>query len=499
MPEHCIATILSEHPELTVVHKGSTSRSNYLIDVTLDSRHASEHHIFVALAGERFDGRDFIQATKSTTIIVENWESELLNIIRSEQWILQTTNVRQLLAELAVKFNSNPSKSLQMIGITGTNGKTTTTWMLSHILNSTLPDQLVGTIGTIGQRINGVPIPLQNGFTTPESPQMQKCLRHFVDSGCSICIMEVSSIGLMMQRVGGIEFDVAAFTNFTQDHLDIHGSMNQYLSEKQKLFTKHINESSTSVLVTDHDSIKSTSVSKGIRQTISTKENSTCSWWVQNPQFSVEKSTFLCHHENNQTLVELPCIGEHNIENAMVSIAIAHALGVPIKSAAASLSKLPQTPGRLQRIIGAHLGYAFVDYAHTPDALEQSMQSLRKLCQGRLWVVFGCGGDRDKGKRPLMGDIAANLADCIVLTSDNPRSEHPSTIIQDIADGIPKERLKQVTQIVDRKEAIHWCLSNIQSQDILLVAGKGHETVQIIGSNAIDFDDRQVISEWIAK
>ena len=461
MPEHCIASILSEFPSLSVLHQGCKPSSHPITAVTLDSRKTSDQHIFIALKGQNVDGRKFIATSNSALIVVEQWDVQWQSTLQPDQWILQTSDARKIMAEMAIRFNNYPAKSLNMVGITGTNGKTTTTWMLSHILSTMLPKAIIGTIGTIGQRINGEPIKKDN-FTTPESPQLQASLRYFVDSGCSICIMEVSSIGLMMKRVGGIEFDVAAFTNFTQDHLDIHGSMTQYLLEKQKLFSDHLHQSSTSILVADNPNIENTPIPKGIRQTISTQGNSSHSWWVKDTDFTVERTSFTCCHLTEASVVTLPCIGEHNIENAVVSIAIANALGVPISDAANALQSLPQTPGRLERVTANHVGYAFVDYAHTPDALEQSLLSLKKLCKGQLWIVFGCGGDRDKRKRPLMGKIATDLADQIVLTSDNPRSENPYSIIEDIIKGIPTNRLNQTIQIVNRKEAIHWCLTNLQ-------------------------------------
>ncbi len=497
MPTLSLDQILEQCPA-QICHSGTAVHTETVDSIVLDSRKTTPSSIFVALCGQHLDGRTFIPTCKAPVVLVDQWDDEWSHKAKGwQKTILKVDNARASMAQLAAELYDQPATKMTMVGITGTNGKTTTTWMLSHILKVCLPKQTVGTIGTIGHRINGTPLPQQDGFTTPESPGLQRVLQEFVHHQCAICIMEVSSIGLMMHRVGAIQFDVTAFTNFTQDHLDIHGSMDAYLTEKQKLFDTHVNKDSASILVVDHPEIASTPVQAGDVIRVSTTSNSTCDRWVDETVYSLEGTHFTLHTRNEAHRFTVPLIGRHNIENAVVASTIAHRLGVPFDSISDALASLPQTPGRLERISSPKGWHAFVDYAHTPDALLQSLNGLRPLCTGRLWVLFGCGGDRDKRKRPQMGAIAAQNADCVIVTSDNPRTENPSTIVDDILTGISEDRLKSTHRIVDRREAIQWTTEQLQANDVLLVAGKGHENYQIIGETKHHFDDREEILQTI--
>ncbi len=502
MPSLSLETILAQCLNSRPLTESSKT---YCDHITLDSRKVTPTSVFVALRGERLDARKFIPTTVAPIVIVDQWDDDWTQQL--SDWkgtIVQVPNARQCMADLAAFLEDHPAKRMNMVGITGTNGKTTTTWMLSHIVQtlSKGADKViqgnVGTIGTIGPTINGTPLPQNDGFTTPEAPGLQRTLRKMVEAGCGTCIMEVSSIGLMMHRVGSITFDVTAFTNFTQDHLDIHRSMEQYLAEKRKLFTDHVHANSTSILVVEQSEIAQTPVRTGHTTRISTLDDPSCDVWVSNRHFSLEGTHFTLHTSSTEQNVYLPLIGDHNIENALVAISIAVALGGEITQAIEALHTLPQAPGRLERLSSQNGWHAFVDYAHTPDALLQSLQSLKTLCTGRLWVLFGCGGDRDKNKRPQMGSIAADIADCVVVTSDNPRSESPEAIITDILTGISPKSLKSITQIVDRREAIAWTCSNLKANDVLLVAGKGHETYQIIQGVKHHFDDREEIARYLS-
>lgn len=446
------------------------------------------------------DARQFIEASSASVILVDAWSEDWS--IRGAEWnktIIQVDDARRSMAILANTLAENPSKKMTMIGITGTNGKTTTTWMLSHILIECAKQQQayrsIGTIGTIGPHLDGRPLPNPDGFTTPESPALQRLLQQFVEAKCDVCIMEVSSIGLMMQRVGGIQFDVTAFTNFTQDHLDIHGSMDAYLLEKQKLFVDHVHKDSTSILVVDQPEIANTTVSQGKTVSLSTKNNAHVDVWVNNHSFQIDGTRCTVHHPSGTEELYIPLIGRHNIENALVATAIACTLGYSLHAIRKAFCSLPQAPGRMERISSPKGWHAFVDYAHTPDALEQSLVALRPLCPGKLWVLFGCGGDRDTSKRPQMGLIAAKHADHIIVTSDNPRTEHPHIIIDDILEGIPAECQNRLSVIVDRKEAILRAATVLRQNDVLLIAGKGHETYQIVGTTKHHFDDREEIKQ----
>jgi len=518
MPTLTLDYILEHCKDGVLLHQNASIDA--IDHITLDSRKTTATSLLVALCGQRVDGRQFIANSSAPLILVDQWSDDFEQ--QAQQWnktVIQVSNARRSMAILAAELEQHPSKSMHMVGITGTNGKTTTTWMLSHILqycqhssmstSKTLDNdqRKVGTIGTIGHRINGVPTAIQDGFTTPESPGLQRVLREFVNQGCHVCIMEVSSIGLMMHRVGGIKFDVTAFTNFTQDHLDIHGSMNAYLLEKRKLFTEHVHSNSTSILVVDQDEIAMTPVTEGQSIKVSTQANQTCDLWVSNPKYSLEGVDFIVHihsksHQSTTRQTHpayVPLIGKHNVENAIVATSVARALGYSTTDILNALRSLPQAPGRLERISSPVGWHAFVDYAHTPDALLQSLSSLKPLCHGKLWVLFGCGGDRDARKRPEMGRIAVQESDCVIVTSDNPRSENPQTIVQHILNGIPVDCLKPVHSIVDRKEAIAWAIQQLHTEDVLLVAGKGHENYQIIQGIKHSFDDRKEIERFISK
>lgn len=479
-----------------LVHQGDLDIFAVVAHITLDSRQCTLDSIFVALRGQNVDGRRFIATTSAPVVLVEEWSAEWQESLSNcNPWILQTHDARAIMAEWACAISEYPSRNLWMIGLTGTNGKTTTTWMLAHILEQCNIGP-VGTVGTIGPRINGTPLSTDSGFTTPEAPGLQRTLQHFVAMGCRTCIMEVSSIGLMMQRVGGIVFDIAGFTNFTQDHLDIHTSMTEYLMEKRKLFQHHVSDKSTSLLIADHPSVVNTPVQSGLTEYLSTIDDPSQDWWVSNKVYTVTGTQFTLHYKETSSIVHLPLIGAHNVENALIAIAAAHHSGAQWIEIVNALQSLPQTPGRLELVNGDFQGHAFVDYAHTPDALEQSLSSLRELCTGELWVVFGCGGDRDRSKRPKMGHIAIEFADNVIITSDNPRTEDPESIIQEILQGIPDDKHLNTHHMIDRESAIHLALHRMQDNDILLVAGKGHENYQVIGSSKHHFDDCEVIQQF---
>ena len=504
MPAFSLYDILALIPEHTIIQ---ASDDSIVCDhIAIDSRKSTPSSIFVALCGVHLDARKFIATCKASYILVDQWSNEWSE--KAKHWpktIIKVSDARKDMAIIASALSDYPTQKMKMVGVTGTNGKTTTTWMLSHLLMYCGRDQhspvQIGTIGTIGPHINGEGLPNPDGFTTPESPELHRILKHFVDHGCDVCIMEVSSIGLMMQRVGNIQFDVAAFTNFTQDHLDIHQSMDGYLQEKRKLFTHHVHSKSVSILVADQPETSNTPVSKGrvVRlSTTHTFSHGPCDAWVENATFSIEGSTFTFHFPDEETTQELyvPLIGKHNIENAIVAMSAAMMLGYTSSAIADAFRSLPQVPGRMQRISSPKGWHAFVDYAHTPDALEQSLRSLKHLCTGRLWVLFGCGGDRDRQKRPKMGTIAYDQADGIWITSDNPRSESPTQIIDDISTGLPTKCQKPVQHIVDRRVAIERATQFLNVGDVLLIAGKGHETYQIIDGVKHHFDDCEEIRKY---
>lgn len=475
-----LSALLSQVPQLDSINFQDIE----ITHISHDSRQVTENSIFIAIRGERFDGRKFINACAAPVVIVDQFPEE-----QTDKTVILVSNLRRTMAKLSHELYGKPSSDLQMIGITGTNGKTTASWMLSHILQDL--GQSVGVIGTLGHQLNGKKLPTQDGHTTPESPQVHQMLRHFRDNGCQSCIMEVSSIGIPMQRVHSIEFDVLAFTNFTQDHLDFHGTMEEYFAAKKEFITDYPSEKSTIILNQDQEKIALIPVQRGRRESFGWHDDAT--WKLCSQELHLEGIHFSFQLQSIEYSVSLPVVGAHNIENALVAISSAHALGFPLDGIIKALESLPQAPGRLEKISSEEGWHAFVDYAHTPDALEKSLQTLRDLNPNKLVVVFGCGGDRDRQKRPMMGAIAEKLAALVFVTSDNPRSEDPQEIIAEILKGCTRP----VHSITDRRQAIQEAISHLETGDILLVAGKGHETYQIIGTKTDHFDDREVIREQL--
>ena len=452
--------------------------------VTHDSRQAKESSVFVAICGQRFDGRQFIDSCDAQVIVADAPPSS-----PTTKTLILVDDARRAMAEIACTLFQHPSRKMKLVGLTGTNGKTTTSWMLYHILRSA--GQNVGVIGTLGHHVNETSVRTQDGHTTPESSHLQSILHEMVERNCHSCLMEVSSIGLDLARVDGIDFDVAAFTNFTQDHLDFHPSMEQYFQAKARLFNELLPERGTAILNGDHPLISRLSTAASTRWTFG--QQSHVDWRLSDVHQSLTTTSCLLHHKNETYALCLPLVGVHNLENAVVAIAAATALEISLETALRSLKQLPQVAGRMERIETNTDWFAFVDYAHTPDALQRVLQTLRTITSGNLVVVFGCGGERDAKKRPLMGKIASDLADRIFVTSDNPRKEDPKRIIDDISVGVHRE----ARYIVDRKTAIHAAIRSLCPKDVLLVAGKGHETYQILKDETIHFDDREVILEGV--
>ena len=452
-----------------------------------DSRKLTASSIFIAIRGERFDGRKFINSCAAPVIVVDEFPEE-----ETSKILVLVPNLRQTMAVLSHEIYQRPSERLKMIGITGTNGKTTASWMISHILQYL--GHSVGVIGTLGHQINGKKLPSQDGHTTPEAPQLHQMLHHFVEEGCDYCIMEVSSIGISMYRSYAIDFDIVAFTNFTQDHLDFHGSMEEYFQAKQQFIVEYPSPKTTVILNQDQTQIASIPVQNGTRYGFG--RSAEADWRILSQTLSLQGISFSFSFQRREYSVRLPLVGAHNIENALVAISAAQGLGFPVEEIILALESLPQAPGRLEHISSPKGWHAFVDYAHTPDALEKSISTLRALKPNQLVVVFGCGGDRDQGKRPLMGRIAEDLSDLVFVTSDNPRSEDPQKIIDDILVGC-RGKEAVIVQNPDRRQAIIEAIQQLEANDILLVAGKGHETYQIIGEQVLHFDDREIIQEQI--
>ena len=443
--------------------------------------------MFVALRGEKADGHQFIgQAIeRGASVIVTEREEK-----HPRATCLVVENTRTALADLAATFYGFPVAKLKLAAVTGTNGKTTTTFLIKHICEKAgLQCGLIGTVRyEIGERV------LPAIRTTPESLDLQELLAQIANAGCKAAAMEVSSHALAQERTRGLEWDVAVFTNLTQDHLDFHGTMENYFEAKAKLFTQLAQQKKKQkpvaiVNIDDHFGVQLLrKIDKNI-SVITFGMGSRADFRASNYRMEFGGTSFQLDAKGKSYLVRVPLIGRFNVANAMAALAAANALGLSLREAVLSLGKSPQVPGRLEAVPAKRQFQVFVDYAHTPDALLNVLKTLRELEPRRLLVVFGCGGDRDRQKRPLMAEVVDRNADYAIITSDNPRKEDPNAIIAEIEKGFRSDRYEK---IADRTEAIRRAVEIAQPRDIVLIAGKGHENYQEFADHTVPFDDLQV-------
>ncbi|MGH7369966.1 MAG: UDP-N-acetylmuramoyl-L-alanyl-D-glutamate--2,6-diaminopimelate ligase, partial [Candidatus Methylomirabilaceae bacterium] len=392
---------------------------------------------------------------------------------------------------------SYPSRRLVLVGVTGTNGKTTTTYLVESILRRA--GHTVGLIGTIVYRCGD--LVLQAARTTPEAPDLQELLQRMVDLGATSAVMEISSHALALHRVDGCEFDVAVFTNLTQDHLDFHGSMKSYRKAKLALFEGLGSETTKAIekaAVINRDDPAADlflAASKTRRYTYSVE--GPADLWATDLRIGPDGIRCRLHGVWGTTAIQSPLLGRYNLSNILAAAGAGLHVGATLAQVAEGISALDRVPGRCERIEEGQEFGVVVDYAHTPDALQRVLQMARECCPGRLIALFGSGGDRDRGKRPLMGEAAVRLADFTVITSDNPRTEDPHGIIGEVEEGAKKVwgKGKGYVIIPDRAMAIREALSLAQRGDMVVIAGKGHEAYQIIGDRRLPFDDRQVARE----
>lgn len=450
----------------------------------MDSREVGSNGLFAALRGSRADGHTFIDKAVqngATAIVCESLPEAPLGA--SGTAFIRVRNARRALAHIAAHIYGYPSRELTMVGITGTNGKTTTAWLVAHILNGL--GTRTGLLSTIHYRLDEQVI--GSGLTTPDSPLLHRSLRRMLDLDCKAVVMEVSSHALDQHRVDAVTFDAAVFTNLTRDHLDYHGSFEDYLEAKKKLFD---------LLPYGAHAIYNAQDAAGSRLVADTKATK-CGY---GPGPSADFQLQILENRLDGLLLKIDglrlhssLVGTFNAENVAAAYATACKLGYEPGRVASRLEDRLSIPGRFERIPCRPGVTAIVDYAHTPDALASVLASIRETAgeKATIWCVFGCGGDRDHGKRRDMGAIAADLADRVIITSDNPRHEDPETIIREIEAGLP-QRIHART-IPDRRTAIQLACSQAVSGDIVLVAGKGHETVQIIGDDRLPFDDREEV------
>jgi UDP-N-acetylmuramoyl-L-alanyl-D-glutamate--2,6-diaminopimelate ligase len=453
--------------------------------ISTDSRSVELGHLFAALPGSVTDGIAYVDDAIDRGARAILLHKKHTRIFPENVAVLRTDNPRIALAYISSKLFRSPSQHFKLAGITGTNGKTTITHLTHDILTGC--GIACGTVGTLGYTLNSDVIPTAS--TTPEAPDLQSIFFKFWHAELSHAVMEVSSHALAWHRVDEVDFDVACFTNLTQDHLDFHGTMEAYLDAKCSLFRSLSSGLGKAVINIDDPAAGKVlaAVPPGcsvIRYGI-TKATDVCADKIQVEAFG---SRFHLLSPWVDGVVSLPIPGHHNILNALAAFSVSCMLGAPPKRALDGLNKMGSVPGRMERIDCGQQFLVVVDYAHTPDALKNLLTSLRSVTSGNLITVFGCGGDRDRLKRPLMAQAVTELSDLTIITSDNPRTEEPEQIIEDAVAGILPG--KSYHCIVNRADAIKTAIQKAEKNDIVVIAGKGHENYQIIGRETISFDDR---------
>lgn len=477
--------ILKELLESIDTQEISGDVSCEITGIVYDSRRAVPGALFVALHGEKADGAAYIEDAiqRGAAAVI----SQTPCAFGGSFPCVQVADARLALAKLATAFYGHPADRLCTVGITGTNGKTTISFMLREILKAA--GRRPGLLGTVRYEIGDRVIPASR--TTPESLDVQSMFAQMERAGCDSAVMEVSSHALTQHRVHGIFYDAAIFTNLTQDHLDYHGTLEEYFLAKSRLFNQVrrfavINgDDAWGQRLLDEKKDMSGCISYGFKEGVSVRG--------LNPVTDTKGSRMRVQSPWGDADVKLQLIGRFNLYNALAAFAAAVALGIPVETVVKALADMQCVPGRLEAVENSKGKRVFVDYAHTDDALLNVLQTLREITPGKLVVVFGCGGNRDKGKRPLMGKVASRLADYSIITNDNPRNEIPEKIAADITGGFDSERKYEV--VLDRKAAIARGLELIGRKDVLLVAGKGHETYQEFNGAIFPFDDREAVRE----
>ena len=450
--------------------------------VAYDSRKVSPGSLFAAISGFASDGNRFIP------MAMEKGAAAVLTAKKPEGDIpyVLVENDRLALALASANYFCHPAKSMTMVGITGTNGKTSVTLLLKQVLESCLGAK-VGLIGTMANMIGQESIPTER--TTPESYELQSLFARMRDAGCTHVVMEVSSHALALERVGGVHFHVAAFTNLTEDHLDFHKTMDAYCDAKAELLRR-----CDQAVVNADDPYAGRMIAAAACPVLTTSVAGKADLIARNPRLLSDGVSFEAVSEEGTVEVSLPIPGRFTVYNALTVLASARQLGISLADCAHALSHASGVKGRIEVVPTPGMPYTvLVDYAHTPDGLENILTSVRDFCQGRLISVFGCGGDRDPIKRPIMGEIGVKYSDFAIITSDNPRTEDPMAIIRDIEKGVKKEHGEYIV-IEDRRQAIRYAMDIAKKNDIIVLAGKGHETYQDIGGHKTHLDEREEVA-----
>jgi UDP-N-acetylmuramoyl-L-alanyl-D-glutamate--2,6-diaminopimelate ligase len=471
-------------------------------DLAYDSRRVGDGTLFFCFPGEKTDGHDFasgaVEAGAAALVVERPLDLDVPQA--------QVEDARAAMAPIAAVFNGDPTSELTVIGITGTNGKTTTAFLVRHLLEAS--GKRCGLLGTVRQVVGGETEEVER--TTPEAIDLQRTFNRMLEAGDGACAMEVSSHALVLHRADSIDFAVKVFTNLSQDHLDFHADMEDYFAAKRLLFSGEggvpVIELGGGISVLNLDD----PYGQRLAEELSSGSGGDCITYsaaggaadlsARGVTFDPSGSRFLCMSPEGELDVQTPLPGDFNVANALAALSVAHALGLDLRDSARALASAEQVPGRFESIDEGQPFGVIVDYAHTPDSLENVLAAARRLTGGRLITVFGAGGDRDRDKRPLMGKAGAELSDVAVVTSDNPRSEEPDAIIDQIRAGIPSDPHAEVLVEADRRAAIALALGRAGEGDSVVIAGKGHEQGQEFeDGRKIPFDDRDVAREELRK
>ncbi len=454
--------------------------------ISYDSRKTKKGDLFVAIRGFETDGHRFIPKAMENNAAVVLCEAVPDNKIP----YVQVRDSRLALALCSCVFYGDPASQMRMVGITGTSGKTSVSTLLKHVLEECLQAK-VGMIGTTGIEIGNEKLPSEH--TTPESYELQKLFHRMAAEGCTHVVMEVSSHALELNRVAGFEFDTAVFTNLSQDHLDFHGTMENYAHAKRRIFSQcrracvNLDDAWTAYML---EAVNCPLITFGASDQAMIR--------ATDAQILADRVCFNARFEEKRVETELHIPGAFSIYNALAVMAAAQAEGISLEESAAALKNAHGVKGRLERVPSDGNYSILIDYSHKPDALEKVLKSLRPATEGRLICLFGCGGDRDRLKRPVMGKIAGELADLVILTSDNPRTEDPEAILDEIESGLIGSNTNYL-RICDRIEAIHRAIDIAEDGDVILLAGKGHEDYQVVGHEKHHMDERELVAQYLIK
>lgn len=453
-----------------------------------DSRRVSQNSLFICVKNRNVDRHDYAAEAVQKGAVVLVVEHDVDEIPR-DITIIQVQDSKKAMARIASIYYEEPSKKFNLIGVTGTNGKTSVTYYVSKVLESA--GRLTGIIGTIQNTIGGKELKAEKlNPTTPDSIELQESFKEIAEAGASDVVMEVTSSALDKGRVYECDFNIGAFTNLTQDHLEEHGTMENYKNAKLKLF-KMCRKTLTNV--DDPVSKEIIETASGEVYTYGMEEEA--DFKAFDVVYGLNSVEFFLRFKYEVKRVKFNVPGRFSVYNALATIGICYLSGLGLDEIIEDLKNITGVPGRMEKVPNDKGILAVVDYAHSPDSLENIIKSMREISKGKVITVFGCGGNRDKTKRPIMGEIAVRLSDFVVITSDNPRNEEPMTIINEIEQGILKTG-RDYIKLENRKEAIFQALDKARPGDVVIIAGKGHETYQIIGENTIHFDDREVVEEY---